>query len=192
MWLANLRERLNRNSALVTVLVVALLLVSLGFFVLQGRQPVYQPPAQAYFYDLSSNQANPMDRLFLAKATDVPPISAPSGTTMPDGTPTGVRANLFACGDCAKGKLFIGYLDLLTKDAKDAQIQAQSASAATTPTPLDPQLVGRWEAGHLIRTVEEDHWVPIKSPQGEEILNALEEHCKGTGKAPRPCYPTRP
>lgn len=66
-------------------------------------QPV-APPLQkpvtntVYYYDLGT------DQLFVAPPADVTPIDAPSGKD------NGVRAYVFACGDCS-GQTFIGWLE---------------------------------------------------------------------------------
>ena len=88
------RDWLNKNSAVVTIGAVVALIASLFYIIsLTGSKKVGPPPApkQYYFYDMTSEAPNPLDRLFPAPSSEFPPTEVPSGKEW-HGSPAGVKA----------------------------------------------------------------------------------------------------
>lgn len=84
-----IREYLNNNPAVVTIAAIVLLIVCLALIVRQllgGGGP--GSPRDVYFYDTATGQ------VFTESAAQFAPIEAPSGPG------AGVRAHIYACGDC--------------------------------------------------------------------------------------------
>jgi len=106
----------------------------------------------AYYDDLGA------ERLFTDSPDKKPPIDAPSGHQ-------GVGAAVFACGDCAdSGSHFIAYLEKFTDEFKVALKKG-------IPSP------DLFVAGHLVRAVEGDEWIPRQSPRGEQLVQLALQRC---------------
>lgn len=180
-----LRDSMNNNSALVTVLAIVILIVSLGFIIYQARPNRYAPRVvDVYYYDLGSGQ------IFLGKSDKVSPIDAPSGPGS-SGEPNGVRAYVFSCTNCDdESSRFIGWLEKYTPEAKQAMLNPPapdtSGNAAAGPDPTEI-----WEKGHLIAAYKanagELKWVVNNSDAGFRIMQSLETKCPGG--QPNPCFP---
>jgi hypothetical protein len=190
------REWMNQNSALITIGAVLILIGALYAIIRQqwGGGGTYKP-IDVYYYDMSITSGTEMDRLFPGKSNDFPPIEAPSKAKAPDGSPTGVRAWVFSCGDCSdKSKWFIGFLETYTKEAKDAMVEitkppAAGGAPAPPPMPTGAEMMAR-EQGHLISIPGEDKWVPYSGPQGLELIQRAQGKCGAEpGTRAVPCYP---
>lgn len=206
-----LRDWLNNNSAVVTILAVVILILSLGFIIMQASGPKYKAQiVDVYYYDLGNGT------IFTAKSNEIPPIESKSGPG-PAGNPQGVRAYVFSCGDCKnESERFVGWLEMYTREAKEmmqspnrmgpgmppppgspnaapgspAAAPGSPAAPAGQAQPPGPEFFDFWEKGHLVRTVEEDSWVQANSPEGFAIMQALQGKC-GQGAIPKPCFPGR-
>ncbi|MEM6391845.1 MAG: hypothetical protein AAF797_03645 [Planctomycetota bacterium] len=82
------REYLNNNPAVVTIAAVVLLIVCLALIVRQLLGGGGGQARDMFFYDTASGQ------VFIESAAQFAPIEAPSGAG------NGVRAHIYACGDC--------------------------------------------------------------------------------------------
>ena len=201
----NAREWLNKNSAVVTIAAVVLLVVSLGIIIMTLRPKRYKPRiVDVYYFDLGAN------RTFVAKSNEIPPVEGPSGSQA-GGPPMGVRAYLFACGDCPSNmvdmtpqdlfnqKVFIGWLEMYTPDAKE-RMEAMQRGEYKPESPegpdgaMVPEMYDFWEQGHLISTladsIEQMQWVPANSEPGFQIMQNLQDVC-GDDATPKPCFPGR-
>jgi hypothetical protein len=165
---------MNNNSAVVTIMAVVILILSLGFIIIQARPRSYTPRiVDVYYYDLGTGQT------YLAKSNEIPPIPAPSGKL-------GVRAHVFSCGDCSNpSDHFIGWLEMYTREAKEQLTNPQP------PDPNGPPAYDVWERGHLVRAPDVDKWVPANGEEGFKIMEAMQTKC-GSGGQPRPCFPNEP
>src|SRR5690606_22803013 len=104
--LLKFRDWLNKRSAIVTVLAVVVLIAALGFIIMQARGKPYRPQiVPVYYYDLGSG------KLFTAMSDQIPPIQSDSGSG-PGGMPQGVRAYVYACGDCPTNAVGMTITDL--------------------------------------------------------------------------------
>lgn len=163
------RDWMNNNSALVTIAAVVLLVISLGVIIMQTKGPGQIGPVELYFYDLNTGE------LFVAMSDQNPPITAPSGPYGDEnGPPAGVRAHVYACGECGdlEGKTveeieatgaYISHLEMYTPEGK-AALEAQKTDP-NTPMMVDPMEYTR------IKSVEGDRWLLAYS----EEANALAE-----------------
>ncbi len=164
------REWVNQNSAIVTIGAVLLLLVSLGFIIMRvsGGSQYKARIVDVYYFDIDSGQ------LFTAKSNEIPPIDSPSGANK------GVRAYVFACGDCAdESQRFTGWLEMYTPDAKNVMI-----NPPTSPESMDTfELM---EKGHLV-SADGRAWVQANTDKGFQVMEGIQTRC---GETPAvPCYP---
>jgi hypothetical protein len=187
------REWLNKNSAVVTIAAVVLLILSLAFIIMNisGPPRPRERVIPVYFYDLNTNQ------LFVGQSDQVPPIYAPS---QPDkqGIPKGVRAFVYSCGECDdESERFIAYLEMYTPEAKAARERMQRIVRGEEQPPGDMgegsaeaaemQMYEMWEQGRLMRLLNDDNWVPAMSEEAMQMLQHLERMCDGT--VPKHCLP---
>lgn len=166
----SIRDFLNNNSALVTILAVVLLIVALGFIVMQlggGGNRVRTIPV--YYYDLDTGE------LFERESDTIPPVETSSGEM------NGVRAFVFACNDCSdESDRFVGYLEMFTQEAKEILEMAPEDRPEDVPYDF-------YESGRLVKTPESDRWFEANSPQGFQIMESVREQCPDGD--PQPCYP---
>ena len=168
-----LREFLNNNSAVVTIIAVVILVISLGIIILNNRGGRTNRIVDVYFYDLNDGS------LFTAPSNSIAPIDAPSGPY--NGKPGGMRAYVFACGDCDdESSRFIGWIERYTPEAKQA-LSGDSPDYAAYEF---------YETGQLIKGLEEgDPWVPANGERGYAVMERISARCPGGGVTP--CYPGR-
>jgi hypothetical protein len=168
------RDWMNNNSAVVTILAVVILVISLGVIIMQTRGRGAPRTIDLYFYDLNTNQ------LFVARSDQIPPIPAPSGPLrgQPGDLPAGVRAHVFACGDCPSGLrgltpeqveqrgAYVAYLDMYTEEGRRAL-----AGDAPTDMMTDPM------EQTLVRRVADRDWQPMYSEVGFRLTETAVRAC---------------
>lgn len=192
--MAKARDFLNNNSALVTILAVVVLVISLGVIIMQTRGRGPMGPIDLYFYDLKTG------KLFIAKSDQIPPIDAPGGPLeTPQGPkPAGVRAHVFACGECpsldgmtadqvAQTGAYIAYLEMYTEQAKQMMTQAAQAAqgggqAAPPPMMMDPT------EQTLVKRVEDTSWQQMYSQPGYMLADQAVKDCPD-GTPAKACRP---
>ena len=170
----NLREWMNQNSAVVTIIAVVLLLVSLGVIIMTLTPSSPNRVVEVYFMDTADGQ------LFVEKSNQLPPIVAPSGKE-------GVRAFVFSCGDCGdEASRYVGWLETYTAEAK-------KAITGTTENPEGPEgMVDNYELienGHMVCDPQSKTWVPANSEPGFKIMDQIQNKCGN--EPPKPCFPGR-
>ncbi|MCE9591069.1 MAG: hypothetical protein K8S99_11150 [Planctomycetes bacterium] len=176
------RAWLDKNSAMVTIVAVMALLVSLVYIFMYSRGGEVTPgPRMQYFFDLGAKVNNPLDALFPALDSEVPPIrGAISGAKMPDGSEAGVGAQVFACGSCAdKSKLFIAYIEKYTPEARAKKLNPQHEEVGPSLGPdMGPNFLAM-DQGHLVSTAEDRgaHWIEFMSPEGQRLRMMVNEKC---------------
>ena len=115
--------------------------------------------------------------LFIDKSDQLPPITAPSGMQ-------GVRAFVFACGDCGdEANRFVGWLETYTPEAK----KAIETPAVGPEGGMDNYEV--IENGHLVASPKSKQWMMANSEQGFKIMDSVLSQCPD--QAPKPCFPGR-
>ncbi len=141
-----------RNKLLILLLIV--LVVALLF--VRKTPTSGRPEGQLWFYNEITGQ------LFAASDLSIPPIETLSGPG------TGVRAWVFACGDCSNpNERFIGYLEKMhpnTKKIMDQEIAKTGASMGIG------KLIDKYSSGILVRSPNKTHWVPRTSAAGQAII----------------------
>ena len=118
-----------------------------------------EEPKKVWFYDINSKQ------LFAAKTSNLPPIKAPSGP-LPDGTPAGVRAYVFASNDPNGTEPVIGFLETFSPEGKEIQKTYDSKKHDAK----------QWAEGRLFRRPNDKEWVPADSPEGQAIYEKFLIH----------------
>jgi hypothetical protein len=181
-----LRTWINQNAAIATVLAVLALVGSiLALLYVKDRGSVQT--AETYYLDLGSTAPNPVDRLFAAEI-DTPPVNAPSGVTMPNGGPAGVKAHVFSCGDCAdRSSWFIGYLETTTPEFREAMIQFRENQRSGKPSDLPSNLRGN--RGRLVSAPDPVQWVEFASGPGQTLISIPMSRCGEV--PPQPCEPSK-
>lgn len=159
------RNWLNNNSAMVTILAVVVLILSLGYIIIQNRPASYAPRIyDVYYYDLGEK------KLFVDKNNKFAPITAPSGENR------GARAYVYSCGECSdSSSLFIGHLEMFTPDAK---------KNLENPPPIDADgntpYIDYYEEGRMVRAEAENaKWLPANSNEAFQITEAVHTRCGG-------------
>lgn len=141
-------------------------------------KPTPPPPlTQLYYFDLNTG------KLFSGLDT-APPIAAPSGAYQ--GKPAGVRAIVYACGDCQDSKnIFVGYLETLD-DAFAAGVPVASRQGYyNAQVPIS--LPGAEEALR-VSAPKPIKWVAKNSEEGAAVIEAARSHC-GEDKQLDECLP---
>jgi hypothetical protein len=153
-----LRRWINDNPkiviAITTISACVLLLVVITLLWPKGAAKV-ELGEKEWFYDLNTG------KLFTAKKGLTPPIEAPSGS-LPNGRPAGVRAYVLSYAyEPNESERFIGFLE--TTDPRSGDVNSASSETRVSGAK-------RWAKGKLIRTVEDERWVPADSRLGQAIF----------------------
>lgn len=154
------RDILNRHASLVTAVAGVLLAVTFGLLIWRllgggGSSEQGERVPMAYFYDQNTRE------LFVLPANTTGPVDRPSGTFQ--GEPAGVRAHVYACGQCSDESLrFIGYL--------------------SKPLPPDQQPKNEPPL-ELVKRPKDEMWYRSDSPEAGRITGAPIRRCKGTARA---------
>ncbi len=140
-----------------------------------GEQPQPQRGArvvEVYFMDTADGS------IFTDKSDQLPPITAPSGKH-------GVRAFVFACGDCGdEANRFVGWLETYTPEAKKA---IETPAAGPEGGMANYELV---ENGHLVASPDSNgKWIKANSKDGFMLMDKIQGKCGN--QALKPCFPGR-
>ena len=171
----NVREWMNNNSALVTIIAVVVLVICLGLIFLQMGGPGRARITEQYYYDLNTG------KLFAAEATATPPIDAPSGPF--NDAPGGVKAYVYACESCPGGLTgmtaeqvrqegaTIAYLEVYPLEAKQAMEAAANATEAPPPGVYEAQ------QANLVKAPQGQEWAKMYSRQGMQLMDTVSNLC---------------
>lgn len=169
----SVRELIKGNPLLGVVVVVVLLGSAAAIMARRNGAPPAPAFAQTWFYDLGTGE------LFAAD-NQHPPIPAPSGAE-------GVRAMIYACGDCDPATWTPAYLETLTPQAKvamqqpDETIEQNRARSAAMTT---GRLIAAWpEKG------QKPAWVSSNTPDAAAIVSRAANPCSDTSVQPQLCAP---
>lgn len=156
---------LNKNP-MITISVAAVVILLSLYFTIKGlmSDPVYEPPEKettplVWFYDRNTKE------LFTMPVHEVGPVERDSGPF--NGEPAGVRAHVFACGDCGSGTQFVGYLE------RPSPREAETADTKILETDLTP----------LISTPDSNAWIAADSAAGSRIMDSIHSRCTNGQKA---------
>ena len=113
-------------------------------------------PTLAYFYDVGSGE------LFSGPGDEPGPIAAPSGATLENGSPGGVKALVYTCGACTPEEQFTSYLEILDPIEREKPFELRNPSNSHVAAPTG--------AG-------EPEWHPRSSPEGTKITQSAGSRC---------------
>lgn len=168
MDIDQVREKLKENQGIATAVMGVMIFAAVGFLAMQVWRMLNPPPppediVMGYFYDLNT------ETLFVAPADTEIPVARDSGEF--EGGPAGVRAYVYACGQCSdEANRFIGYLE--------------KPIPPEDRLPLDDD---RSEVS-LVKRPEDTKWVESDSDEASAIMKALFEQCTA-GERPNFCRP---
>ena len=180
-----LRHYLNKHSAAVTLSAIILMSWAAMDVVQQVRKPSEATlEVDAFYYDLD------VDRLFISKDVNYPPIAGP-GSRSPEEL-TAARAFVFACNDCNDpSDRYIGWVEGFSAEAREryqaaAKLSPSAPFAAIARTSTDTP-------GHLISTPDpkdpnwKSNFFEFGSPDGAAIIERALSRC-GLQR-PKSCKP---
>lgn len=176
-----MREWLQKNQGMATVIAVVILIVALAL-VFMGGGDDGGTIGGTYYYDLNTNE------LFTSNEIKVPPFETESGST-PQGEPAGVEAIVYACSEeeCAAVTTEnIGYLLKFT--VQGLQIADQLDTVPLEDRERRQQLAQAMEYSKLARLPGETEWLPIQHPKIGEVRKNLQRGRCG-GHMPVMCNP---
>ena len=172
----SIRNTLNENPAITTVVAILVLVVCLGLVIwwMTGSGGGGRISDQSYYFDLNTGE------VFTAK-TASSPIEAPSGRT-DAGDPAGVAAQIFACDGCQAS-----YAGMTPEEIEDSG--ATLAFLERTVNKPELRDVEEGVTGQVTEVTRPDEiqWVNVSSPAGQRLVNRGLD-CPN-GETAEPCYP---
>ena len=131
----------------------------------------------AFYYDLES------DEIFVGKTAQTPPIIGPSGER------AGVRAYVYACGQCPPKDQLVGlnWRDLEQTPAfiayfqrySDRLLDIRASGRAFEELDQADQAYMVQEHGDLVRAPDDERWVPRASGHARQLLSQGPAPCPG-------------
>ena len=170
-----LREWMNNNSALVTVIAVVVLIGAL-FFLVQSMRTPKATIRPMWFYCLQE------ERLFLAEAGSIAPIESPWGAEA-------VQAIVHFCGDCDEEptiRYLLKYTDQ-SKAEQEKQRKLMEEKGAKPTMYMDPFMR---MTGQLVSAHDEIEWLNTIDQRAGALLSQMAE-CDDGSKPIYSCFPKR-
>jgi len=177
----NLREFLNNNSMIATLVAVLILVISLIIVFRQVSGPRRSPgDYKAYYYVLETGER------ITAPLAQIPPIMTEDGNEA-------VRAMVFDCGKCEnESDFFIGYLLRYTPEGKQKQqelleryqdpgLSEEEREGLVVMEEVD---TSQWQ--EVARLQKPLKWVLLSDPASQEVRN-VRGRCEG--ERVQQCYP---
>lgn len=137
----------SNNTQTIKIVIAVLALVIAGFLVINNSKRGGTSNGQ-YFYDLGTST------VYIAKPGTLAPTTAPSGSV-------GVEAVIYACSTCDDPASHV--IAYLTKYS-DTYVEVLQSG--------QPPTAEQMNAGRLVRTVDNDDWLPASSNAAMAITNA--------------------
>lgn len=181
-----MRDWLNQHPGLAAGIAVVVLAVCAGLVWYSLRDARPDVPTEAFFLDLGTGQ------LFQASLQAIPPIPAPSGHTLEDGSPGAVKAYVYACGSCGDPSARrISYLERFTPEAK----QRREELIQRTGLPVERITPRVWQEmrsspndGKLLASADApEQWESAEAPAGQQIMATPPPQCDD-GRLAQPCF----
>ena len=175
-----LRDAMNNNSSVVTIIAVVVLVIALGIIVMTNKGPGSSFGGQdTYFFNTATG------KLYKESPKSISPVDTS------DGPKTGVLAYVYSCGQCGdyagmtpdevkSANAFIGHLEKYS-DTAHALILASQAGNQPPPE----QMGAMQEI--LIKRPQDANWVPHMGPAGIRIQSDEASQCPD-GQV-TPCQP---
>lgn len=186
----HIREWINQNATLVTVLAIIVLVLCFGILYKRVHQRRYAGRITAfYYYDIQT------DALYADSPFVIPPIDAPSGPGQ------GVRAYVFSCGECPQVlsgmttdeleqvNVRIGWLEKYDEETRRKILDPTASSQLAEPPTLINDHWRQWDKGHLIKAVDDEQWVVSVSEQGMQLMRHVSKLCPENKNMPKRCLP---
>ena len=160
----NVREWLNQNSALATVVAVIILILALGAIVWQNKPRNMKVPKYQWYYDTGTG------KLFPEAFGQLAPIKAPSGEE-------GVTAFAFWCDGC-ENEPEVLYLTRYTEESKAMMLeqreqmrkQAEKAGKKPGNVPMMDPMMMRMGGMEAASVEDPTDWLPVGSLEANEIM----------------------
>lgn len=178
----NIREYLNNNSAVATIVAVVILVVSLGIIVWSNKGGS-RAAVDVYFYDLNTNQ------LIVQQAGVIAPVDTGSGTAeYGDGEtgPAGVMATVYACDDCSAIKEGMSVEEIAAAGGRLAYFSRYSAQAKAMQEKMmsgeevsDAEMEQLYMMGAKISPPGSNMWVDEMSEAGMSLMDSIANICSG-------------
>lgn len=173
------RDMVRERPGLMLGLCLMVLMSSL--LVLQWQSSAPSGPVFSgfrYYYDIGTG------KLFTAPDTDVPLVYAPSGASLTDDLPGGVRAMVYACGDCGNpAQRKIAYIT--TRVPVKTAAKLIPSGSFGNPAATDVALVAAIPSQSPDSPQPTILWHPEGSMEGKSIRASIDKLCGGA--APVPC-----
>lgn len=178
----SIREYLNNNSAVATIVAVVILVVSLGIIVWSNKGGS-GAAVDVYFYDLNTNQ------LIVQQAGVVAPVDTGSGTVdYGDGTtgPAGVMATVYACDNCDAIQEGMSAEEVAAAGGRIAYFSRYSAEAKALQEKMiageevsDQEMEKIYMMGAKVSPPGSNVWVDEMSEPGMSLMDAVGNICSG-------------
>ena len=169
--IGGIRQWVNENSAVVTVITLLVLVVVVFFIVKSqfGSGRLDSGDVAVYYYDTVTKErfGGALDR--------VPPFVNDAGNEC-------VRVAVFSCGECTEDEMFVGYYEKFTDDMK-RNLEQQIKEKGPEILLLPPHML---EMGQL-RSLDGETWYPAMDPEVRSVMMNIREKCGGA--EPKGCTP---
>ena len=149
----NIREWVNRNSAVAMIAVIVILILALAYLIRSGMTGRPRPATPKWFYCLETQQ------LYGEPVSAIPPVQSPWGHEA-------VEAIVYFCDDC-KGEPYIAHLTKFTPEIKTVMEQYSQGQIEATAMPGTMEVM----AGTLVSDPDDIEWYSVISPKGGAIKN---------------------
>ncbi len=172
-----IRDLINEYQTAATAGVVVVICATLGILVWTTVGQSGTGVENAYFYDLES------DEIFVGKTAQDPPIIGPSGER------AGVRAYVYACGQCPPKDELVGlnWRELEQTPAfiayfqrySDRMLDLRASGRSLEELDQADQAYMVQERGDLVRAPDDERWVPRASRHAARLLSPGPRPCPG-------------
>ena len=164
--IGGIRQWVNENSAVVTVITLLVLVVVVYFIVKAQFGPgrLNSDDMPVYYYDTVTKERIPgvVDR--------VPPFVNDKGNEC-------VRVAVFSCGECTEGEMFNAYFEKYTDEMK--QMIEQRVKEEGPEVLILMQGPMMMEEGTL-RSLDGETWYPVMDPAVRSVMMTInQERCGG-------------
>lgn len=173
----SVRETLNKNALVVSV-VIGVLLIIMGWYLLKNLGVISESSKtpKSYFIDEETQEVTVHD------VTDIPPLMGKSNK------PTVVEVIYATCTTCADKKPV--YYRKFTEEAKASMDKARNAPppgpGGPGAPPPPPMMIWMDQAQRVRLPEAGSKWVSVMSPQGFQIMQTASSKCPNTFQTCRP------
>lgn len=174
------------KNPLVAVIVAVIALGIAGFFIFRSIKPATASAtnwSKVWCYDLAKGAP------FVGTEQKVPAFAI-DGSTTTDGTPAGVRAEVFSCGECSDdSSRFVGWVWKFTPEVAKSlqQVIDGMPNGYVEDSPYDLGIARQDPNAVLIASAESSaNWFPEPSSEASDIKAKVATRCAGQPAKPCP------